>query len=52
MAIVKGWMLAVLHRKSAVQQTLAELKGPALVFVDQVTLRLALGEVRTQRRTL
>jgi hypothetical protein len=51
MAIVEGWMLAVIHRKSGVQQAAAELKDPELVFVGQVTLRLALGEVRTQRRT-
>jgi hypothetical protein len=44
-------MLAVLHQKPAVQQSPAELKDPALVFVGQVTLRLAPGEVKTQRRT-
>jgi hypothetical protein len=47
MAIVEGCMLAVIQRNQALQQAPAELKDPEVVFVGPVTIRLALGEVRT-----
>ena len=47
MAIGEGCILAVYIGNQAVQQAPAELKDPEVAFVGRVTIRLALGEVRT-----